>query len=205
MASVSVPAWPRDAAGKGNSRRLRRAGKIPAVVYGGLAGARSLAMSPGDVRDIVRSERGVNTIFTLAIEGESAAEQVMIHDFQLHPLDHSVLHADLMRVDPDRASEWTVPVHLKGESPGVKRGGHLDFITRAIRVTARPHDIPAELAVDVSSLDFGDTVRAGEIPMPEGSVLASDPGVVVLHVKAPRVADQETEEETEEAAEEEGS
>ncbi len=200
MAFQTVPARPRSEVGKGANRRLRRSGWIPAVVYGGPDGARPLALSPGRVRDIVRSARGVNTIFDLAVEGEDASQQVMIHDFQLHPLDHSVLHADLMRVDPERTSDWRVPVHLEGESPGVKRGGHLDFIARAIQVTCRPHDIPAELQVDISSLDYGDTVRAGGISLPDGVALASSPELVILHVKAPKVA-EETAPEDAEAAE----
>ncbi len=187
MAFETVPARPRADVGKGASRRLRREGLIPAVVYGGASGARPLALSPKRVRDIVRSPRGANTIFDLAIEGEDATEQVMIHEYQLHPLDHSVLHADLMRVDPDRSSDWSVPVRLKGESPGVKRGGHLDFISRSVHVTCRPHDIPAELLLDISSLDYGDTVRAGAVPLPDGVALASAPDLVLLHVKAPKV------------------
>ncbi len=197
MASEIVPSRPRVETGKGANRRLRRQGLIPAVVYGGPGGARPLAISPGHVRDIARSARGVNTIFELSVEGEDATEQVMIQDFQLHPLDHSVLHADLMRVEADRVAEWSVPVHLKGESPGVKRGGHLDFITRAIQIVCRPHDIPAEIPVDISELDFGDTVRAGEVSLPEAVELASATNLVILHVKAPKIQEEKETEETE--------
>lgn len=204
MAQVTVSATVRTAFGKGPNRRLRAAGRIPAIVYGGAAGARALSLAPGRIAEIVRSARGVNTIFALEIEGAPEPEQVMIHDYQLHPLDHSVLHADLMRVDPDKESEWQVPVHLEGDSVGVKRGGHLDFVTRAVAVACRPHDIPAHLPLPISDLDYGDTVRASQLELPAGIALVSDPEVVVVHVAAPKVSTAEAGE-SEEPAEGSGA
>jgi large subunit ribosomal protein L25 len=195
MAQLSIPASSRTAVGKGPNRRLRATGMIPAVVYGGAAGTRALAVSPRHVTEIVRSPRGVNTIFSLEIDGEASGEKVMIHDYQLHPLDHSVLHADLMRVDPDKASDWHVPVHLKGESPGVKRGGHLDFITRSLAVSCLPHDIPESLPLAITELDYGDTVRAADIELPESLTLATDRDVVIVHVSPPKGTDEPEEEE----------
>lgn len=197
MPTVRVSASVRTEVGKGPNRRLRARGMIPAVLYGGAAGARSLALSPKHITEIVRSPRGVNTIFTLEIGGDEQPEQVMIHDFQLHPLDHSVLHADFVRVDLERESDWQVPVHLEGESVGVKRGGHLEFVTRSLTVTCLPGDIPEHLPLEITELDYGATVRAAQIPLPEGIVLASEPDLVVVHVSAPKV-------EVEEAAEEAG-
>ena len=194
MATLSVSARARSAVGKGPNRRLRATGMIPAVVYGGAPGARALSLSPKRIAEIVRSPRGVNTIFSLEIDGESESEQVMIHDYQLHPVDHSVLHADLMRVDPDKESEWHVPIHLEGDAAGVKRGGHLDFVTRSITVACRPHDIPAYLSLGITGLDYGDTVRASQIELPPGLALSSEPEVVIVHVAAPKVsADAEAE------------
>ena len=192
MPQVSVSATERTAVGKGPNRRLRAAGQIPAVVYGGAGGVRVLAVSPQRVAEIVRSPRGVNTIFALEIEGDAGAEQVMIHDFQLDPLDHRVLHADFMRVDTEKESEWQVPVHLDGISVGVKRGGHLDFVTRALAVTCRPQDIPESLPLPIADLDYGDTVRAAQIELPAGITLASEPELVVVHVSAPKVGADET-------------
>lgn len=203
MAQLSIPANSRTAVGKGPNRRLRATGMIPAVVYGGPAGARALAVSPRHVTDIVRSPRGINTIFSLKIDGDENVEQVMIHDYQLHPLDHSILHADLMRVDPDKASEWHVPIHLEGESVGVKRGGHLDFVTRALAVSCRPHDIPEYLPLTVTELDYGDTVRAGDIELPEALSLSMEREVVLVHVTPPKGLD-EPEPESESEEEEEG-
>ena len=197
MTQPSVPATPRTAFGKGPNRRLRASGKIPAVVYGGSKGPVALSLAPRHIVEIVRSARGVNTIFALQVAGE-ASEQVMIHDYQLHPLDHAVLHADLMRVDPDREAEWHVPVKLVGSARGVRRGGHLDFITRSLTVICLPHDIPENLPLEITALDYGDTVRASAVELPSRLTLASDPDVVVAHVAAPKVKADEEEEGAEE-------
>lgn len=204
MAQLSIPASSRTTVGKGPNRRLRATGLIPAVVYGGAEGSRSLTVSPRDVTNIIRSPRGVNTIFSLKIDGEQSTEQVMIHDYQLHPLDHSVLHADLMRVDTDKASDWHVPIHLEGESAGVKRGGHLDFITRSLTVSCLPHDIPEFLPLPVADLDYGDTVRAANIDLPDQLTLATERDVVIVHISPPKgTAEDEQEDESEEEPAEE--
>lgn len=204
MAQLSIPASSRTAVGKGPNRRLRATGLIPAVVYGGAEGSRSLTVSPRDVTNIIRSPRGVNTIFSLKIDGEQSTEQVMIHDYQLHPLDHSVLHADLMRVDTDKASDWHVPIHLEGESAGVKRGGHLDFITRSLTVSCLPHDIPEFLPLPIADLDYGDTVRAANIDLPDQLTLATERDVVIVHISPPKgTAEDEQEDESEEEPAEE--
>ena len=205
MAQLSIPANSRTAFGKGPNRRLRATGMIPAVVYGGTGGARALTVSPRHVTDIVRSPRGVNTIFSLEIDGEQDVEQVMIHDYQLHPLDHAVLHADLMRVDLAKESEWHVPIHLEGESMGVKRGGHLDFVTRTVTVSCRPEDIPEFVPLAINDLDYGATVRAGDLELPEGIGLAAERDVVIVHVSPPKGTEDdedETEPDEEEAPEE---
>lgn len=204
MPQVTVSATARSAVGKGANRRLRSLGQIPAVVYGGDRGPRSLALSPRQITEILRSPRGENTIFSLEIDGETSAEQVMIHDYQLHPLDHAVLHADLMRVDPDKASHWHVPVHLVGESVGVKRGGHLDFVTRTLTVTCRPHDIPEHLTVDIGPLNYADSVRASAVSLPDRLTLTTDPEVVVVHVSPPKGSTDEDAAEAEEGAAEIG-
>ena len=200
MSDTRVSARPRAEAGKGPNRRLRAGGLIPAVVYGRSVESRSLAVRPEHLTDIIRSPRGVNTIFSLEIEGDGKAEQVMIHDYQLHPLDHSLLHADLLRVELDKVAVWQVPVHLVGESVGVKRGGHLDFVTRSLAVACRPGDIPVNLPLEVAALDYGDTVRASDIELPGELELATEPEVVVVHVSAPKVGDDEDEDEEKEAA-----
>ncbi len=169
------------------------------MVYGGAGGSRALSVSPRRITEIVRSPRGVNTILALSVEGDLDAEQVMIHDYQLHPLDHSVLHADFVRVDLERESEWQVPVHLEGESVGVKRGGNLDFVSRTLAVSCLPHDIPERLPLSIADLDYGDTVRAGQIELPGSLVLATAPEVVVVQVSAPKVS-AEAPEDSEEAA-----
>ena len=194
MSSTSVPAHARSAVGKGPNRRLRASGLIPAVVYGGAGGSRALSVSPQTLVDIIRSPRGVNTIFSLDIDGEPESESVMIHDYQLDPISHSLLHADLLRVEFDRVSDWSVSILLEGQAAGVKRGGNLDFVTRSLTVACRPRDIPEHITLRVSDADWGDTIRASSLELPDGIRLASDPDLVVVHVSPPKGAESDEDE-----------
>jgi large subunit ribosomal protein L25 len=199
MASMVVEAEPRSSFGKGPNRRLRASGKVPAILYGAAKEPVALAVDPKQIVKIIRSHGGINTIFELSIEGAKGAENVMITDYQIEPVAHDLLHADLLRVAMDKAMELDVSVELTGTAVGVKTGGGmLDFVTRTVEVSCLPKDIPETIAVDVSALDIGDYIRVSDLEVPEGVTVISEGNVVIAHVLAPKA--EEEEEPTEEEA-----
>jgi large subunit ribosomal protein L25 len=202
MSTLVVEAEPRDSFGKGPNRRLRASGWIPAVVYGENKAPVHLAVSPKEVTRILRSHAGSNTIFELRIKGQKGAENVMIKDYQLEPVEHNLLHADLIRVAMDHLMTVSVNVELTGTAYGVKNeGGILDFITRSVEITCLPADIPETIVADISALRLGDHLRAGDLVLPGKVTLETAPGVVIANVVTPKKVVEEEEAEAEAAEE----
>ncbi len=199
MASMVVEAESRSSFGKGPNRRLRASGKVPAILYGSAKEAVALAVDPEQVVNIIRSHGGVNTIFELKIKGAKSSENVMIKDYQLEPVDHALLHADLIRIAMGKEMTLSVTIELTGIAEGVKTGGGmLDFVTRSVDVSCLPKDIPETIVADVTELDIGDYIRVSDLEVPEGVTVISEGNVVLAHVLAPKA--EEVEEPTEEEA-----
>jgi large subunit ribosomal protein L25 len=204
MAAMVIEAEPRSGFGKGPNRRLRAEGKIPAILYGADKEAVALAVDPKQVIRVIRSHGGVNTIFELSVKGAKRAENVMIKEYQLEPVHHVLLHADLIRIAMDKEMTLDVSIELTGIAVGVKTGGGmLDFVTRTVEVSCLPKDIPETLVADVAHMEIGDYLRVSDLVVPEGVTLISDGTVVVAHVLAPRA--EEVEEPTEEGVVAEGA
>jgi large subunit ribosomal protein L25 len=173
----------RDGRGKNEARRLRAAGRIPAVVYGAEKNkAVEIAVDPKVLLRILHSESGVNTL--IGLEGvDLAGGKVLVKEYQLDPIDHKLLHADFYAVAMDKALTVTVPVVLKGEPKGVKQqGGVVDFVNREIEVECLPGDIPENITVDVSELMLHEGIRVKDI-VPSGQWKAvSEPEMMIVHV-----------------------
>ncbi len=173
----------RDGRGKNEARRLRAAGRIPAVVYGADKGkAVEIAVDPKVLLRILHSESGVNTL--IGLEGlDLAGGKVLVKEYQLDPIDHKLLHADFYAVAMDKAITVTVPVLLKGEPKGVKQqGGIVDFVNREIDVECLPGDIPENITVDVSELMLHEGIRVRDI-VPDGQwTPVSDADMMIVHV-----------------------
>ena len=158
---ATLEAVKRDGRGKNEARRLRALGRVPAVVYGArkegkTAVAVALAVDPKAVLRILHSESGANTLINLKLEG-GGESRVMVRDYQLDPITHTLLHADFYQLAMDKAIVVPVPVLIKGEPVGVKQqGGLLDFVTREIQVQCLPTDIPEHIDIDVSELALGE-------------------------------------------------
>ena len=205
METLVIEAEPRAAFGKGPNRRLRAQGMIPAIVYGEGGDTVPVSVDPGDITRILRSHAGSNTIFELRIKGKEDTQNVMIKDYQLEPVEHGLLHADLIRVAMDHAITVSVHVELTGTPVGVKnQGGLLDFITRSVEITCLPRDIPETIVADVTDLTIGQHLRAGDLRLADTVTLETEPGLVIAHVIAPKKAEEEEEAAAaaEEAAEE---
>ncbi len=203
MGRLVVEVESRHRFGKEVNRKLRAEGLIPAIVYGEKKDPVPISVDPKEITGIIRSHAGINTIFGLKVKGTRGTENVMIKDYQLEPVEHLLLHVDLIRVAMDQALSLTVHIELKGTALGVKQqGGILDFVSRTVEISCLPTDIPDSILVDVSDLDVGNLIRAAELELPNRVTLESEPGVVIAHVIPPR-GEVEDEEEAAAPSEEE--
>ena len=179
---ITVAAEVRASRGKNEARRTRRAGQIPAVVYGAFQDPVSIAVSPREILKIVRSNTGYNTIFTLAVQGGENTP-VMVVDHQVDPVKNTLLHADFKRIDLTKRIRVSIPVSTEGEPAGVKvQGGLLEIITRAIEIECLPDDIPEHFVIDVRELMIGQSKRASDIQLSGSMKLTSAPESVIAHI-----------------------
>lgn len=179
---ITVTADVRASRGKNEARRTRRAGQIPAVIYGSHQDPVSIAVDPRQIMKIVHGATGFNTIFTLAIAGGESTP-VMVVDQQVDPIRGNLLHADFKRIDLTKRIRVTVPVHTAGEPKGVKvQGGLLEVITRAVEIECLPDEIPDGFTVDVSELMVGQSKRASDVSLSGSMKLVSSPDTVIAHI-----------------------
>src|SRR6202035_1501501 len=182
MEQIIVEAAPRKPRGKNAARRLRVAGTVPAVLYGGKGGPQALQVNTKHVSAILRSATGHNTILTVKTQdGEHSA---IVKEYQVDPVKGTLLHVDLLRVAMDVLMRVKVPVHTFGEPQGVKlQGGVFEMVTREVEIECLPADIPEEFKVDVSDMLIGKQLRAGDLPFDRDKVkLLTDPVRVLAHV-----------------------
>jgi large subunit ribosomal protein L25 len=186
---ATLVAEKREGHGKNEARRLRVAGRIPAVVYGSRTAkapeAVQVAVDPKALMRILHSESGANTLITLKLDGTDA--RVMVKEYQLDPVTHKLLHADFFELAMDREITVTVPFALKGESKGVKQqAGLLDFVTRDVQVQCLPADIPERIEVDVTELMLHQAIRLRDLPQNPKWKPLSDPDTMIVHVVVPK-------------------
>lgn len=190
---------PRADFGSRTSRRLRRDGLVPGVVYGGGSEARPFQVAEREVK-VVLAEGAA--LFDLQIEG-SKEVPVVIKEQQLHPVRGTLQHIDLQEVRLDEAIQADVTIELEGaeDAPGVKASGVLEHVTREITVEALPTAIPDRIVVDVSAMEINDTLQLSAVTVPEGVTFAADEPeeVTIVTLSPPRV--EEVEPELEEEAE----
>jgi len=201
LKDIVVDARLRHAVGKNESRRLRRQGLVPGIVYGGDGRPVAVAVEPRQILTILHSDAGANTLFTLRLEEEENGKRtVMIREVQRDPVAGKLIHADFVRIDMSHEITVKVPVHLSGVPVGVKaEGGLLDFVQREVEIACLPVDIPGSIEVDVSGLRVGQHLTIGDIKLAEKLRLVSDPAQTLAVVALPR-AEAEAAPAVEEAA-----
>ncbi len=190
MEQIIVEATPRDTRGKNAARRMRCAGQIPAVLYGGSGEPQAVTVNTKQVAGILRSESGHNTIFTVKLNGSE--HKAILKDWQVDPAKGSLLHVDMLRIAMDVRMHVKVPVHTFGEPQGVKmQGGIFEMVTREVEIECLPSEIPDEFKVDVSGLMIGKQLRAADLPLdPQKIKLLTDPQRVIAHVVALRAEEE---------------
>jgi large subunit ribosomal protein L25 len=190
----------RDTFGSRATRRLRREGLVPGVVYGQGGDARPFQVSARELR-VLLSEG--HTLLDLELDG-SKAVPVVIKEEQHHPVRGDVLHLDFLEVRLDEEIESEVPIELEGadQAPGVREGGVLEHVTREITVEALPTEIPEQITVDVSQMDINDTINLDAISPPAGvKFMADEPEEITIATLSPPRVEEEPEPEVEEEAE----
>jgi large subunit ribosomal protein L25 len=183
MQTVELTSQKRDLSTKGALRQVRVSGRVPAVVYGGKKDPSVLSV---DAKEFVRllTAHGRNVLVNLKSDG--GTELTLVHDLQRDVLSHQPIHIDFRRISLDEKIEVSIPLHVKGEAPGVKlQGGILEHILHELRVSCLPKDIPASIDLDVSGLNINQGVKVKDIPMPSGVTTETDPEQLVLNVVAP--------------------
>ena len=179
----NIEAKSRKGGNKNDARRLRKDGLIPAVLYGAGLESLTIAVDPKQMKRILSSEAGHNTIFDLSAGGDSG--KAMIVDWQADPIKGSLLHVDLKRIAMNVKLVVSVPVHLKGEAPGVKvQGGILEQMMREVEIECLPADIPSHIDGDVSQLVFGQTLRVSDLPHSDKLRFVTDANQAIAHVAA---------------------
>jgi large subunit ribosomal protein L25 len=176
MSEVTLEVSRREQGGKNVARRLRAAGKVPAVVYGGHREPVAIEVDRKQLSELIsKGEHGVRAIFLLKMTGTDQQRHAMIKDVQIDPLSRRLKHIDFIRVIMDEKIRVTVPVHISGTAIGVKEGGILDWQVRDLHVECLPNAIPDAIEVDVTNLGAHDYLHVRDITVPEGVKVLDDP------------------------------
>ena len=193
MAENALEIQLRDGTGKGVARKLRAAGRIPAVCYGKGEKAVAVHIDPGALRHLLEhGEAGMNTLIELKGDGTVGGKTVLVRELQRDPVRGGYLHADFQAIDLEQKVEVSVPIHLVGKAPGVELGGIVDHSLREVDLICLPLSIPTEVTVDIGEMVLGDSLHVRDIALPEGVELKSDADLSVVSVVAPKVEEEET-------------
>ena len=196
--TTTLTVAPREVAGSRATRRLRRTGQVPGIVYGGGADPVPFAVGARELRNVLAH---TGAVIELKV-GEDKATSVVLKDLTRHPVSGDTVHLDFLRVRMDRALESAVILELTGvdDAPGIKAGGVLEQTLRELSIEALPADIPDAIEFDASNLEMGATLTVAELTPPTGVTLLDDPETVVASITAPRLQledENEIEQETE--------
>jgi len=175
--------------GKGASRKLRRAGQVPAVVYGGDRPPMSISVDEHALRELLKGEGGEHTIFLLKLEGSKDERRAMIREIQKDPISGHFKHIDFIRITAGHKVHVRMPVELKGDCIGVRHGGRVDFVSRELQVEVLPRDMFDKFTVDISNLDVGHHISVSDLEsmLPPSARILEDSHRVVVVVETPRL------------------
>lgn len=201
---LDMAAQPRAERGKNAARRLRAAGKVPAILYGLGKDSVAVSLDGKEITRLLQSPSGHNQILNLKVSGGETAP-AMASDWQVDPVRGHLLHVDMRRIDLSQPVEVNVSIHIIGVSQGTReQGGHDEVVNREVAVRALPMDVPEKIEVDVTAMALGESIRVENLPAPDQYSFLSRPDMLLVHCVTPKVAEEEEPEEEiveEEAAE----
>jgi large subunit ribosomal protein L25 len=189
--NAAIRATAREAGGKGAARKLRREGKVPAVIYGHGEETRSLAVDAHELEVLFSRISVENTVIDISIDGgrkKAAPVRALVREVQRHPYRPEILHVDFYQLHAGEKVDVEVPIRLVGTAAGVKVGGVLQHSLHDLEIRCLAEAIPSHIDVDISALEIGDSVHVREIAVPEGVEVETDPERTVCAVIPPTVA-----------------
>ena len=199
MATVSLAAKARDTIGKGNARKLRQTGEVPAVIYGHSRDAQSLSINSREIERLLQQIAGTSTVIELTVDGKMA--RTLIREIQRHPFKRNVLHVDFQELVAGEKVTLRVPLRFHGTPIGVREsGGILEETMHQISLRVDPASIPDHIDVDVSAIQIGHSVHIRDLTLPAGAEVMDDEDAPVAIVSAPRAVVEETPAATDAAA-----
>jgi large subunit ribosomal protein L25 len=190
MSDATLIAQKRTETGSRVARRLRRDGRVPAVVYGLDAGTDSVSVPARELDHILHSASGYNTLISLQVDG-GKQQLTLARQVHRHPVRGILVHVDFVRVRADQTIEAEVPIQFVGEAEGVRNGGLFEQSLFALTVEALPGDIPNAFEHDISALVIGDAIHVRDLAVPTGVVVLQEDDAVVAHISLPRAAEEE--------------
>ena len=173
----------REATGKGAARRLRAAGRVPAVLYGHGEEPETLSVSALDLLHLFHASHGATMLVDLEIDG--TVHLAIPREVQRDHIHSRFVHVDFLAVNRDERVRLTVEVHQTGEAPGVKAGGVVEHHLREVEVECLPNDVPEDVVADIGALEIGDMLRVGDITPPNGVTILTDPEAPVISIITP--------------------
>lgn len=203
--TIALPAEPRERVGKGAARAVRRAGRVPAVIYGDRKDPLTISLDPRDVDRELHRPGFFATLYDVEVGGKK--HRVLPRDVQLDPVSDRTVHVDFLRVAQDTEVTVNVPVNFvnEEESPGLKRGGVLNIVRHEIEFSCRADAIPQQIELDLTGLEIGDSVHISMVKLPDGvTPTITDRDFTIATVAAPSAVKAEAAEEQAAAEGEEG-
>jgi len=188
VAENALVAEARDGTGKGVARKLRAAGRIPAVVYGRKRAAQSVTVSPEELQKLLRGAAGLNTLIDLTLAGSTST--VLVKGLQRDPVRGRYLHADFYEVDLTQKVTVAVPIHLIGKAAGTDFGGILDHPLRELLIDCLPREIPQSIDVDVTALNVNDSIHVSDLRLAPGLTIKTEGTLAVASVVIPAAEEE---------------
>lgn len=188
MKRYDIAVYDRAALTKGQNRRLRISGRIPAVVYGGPADPKKVALDAHQLGILLKNADAEKAMFSLNFDGQSAGEEsiALIREIQRDPVTRRILHVDLYKIRMDVENVFEIPVHMLGTAAGIKQGGILESHRRSVEVRCLPAKLPSYLEVDLTPLTINHSLHVSDLTLPEGVSLVTPGDDVICTVLPPK-------------------
>ncbi len=180
MAQVELNVEIREKSGKGVARKLRSAGKLPAVVYGKALGTTAIIVDPKELETAISGEAGLNTLITLKGTAELDGKVVILKNADIHPIRRDMISADFHAINLTEKAAFMVPINIVGTAVGQQEGATLQLVRNELEVLCLPTEVPQAIDIDVTALEVGDTIHIEEVVAPEGIELVHDVNFTVI-------------------------